>query len=140
MRWVAAFSLILLLAAALAACSGRDGRQSGEAAARADEAINPLPANYKADVLAMLRVYLNDPTNVREAGLTEPFIQPVGGRNRYAVCVRLSVRKSSGDYAAAKEHVAYFLHGRLDQMIEANREQCEAATYQSFPEAEKLSR
>ena len=139
MRRVVAFSLILLLAVILAACSGRDGRQS-EAAARAEEAANAFPANYRTDVLAMLRVYLNDPTNVREAGLTEPFLQPVGGRNRYAVCVRLSARKSSGEYAAAKEHVAYFLHGRLDQMIEANREQCAEASYQAFPEAEKLSR
>jgi hypothetical protein len=139
MRRVVAFSLILLLAGALAACSGRDGRQS-EAAARAEEAANAFPANYKTDVLAMLRVYLNDPTNVREAGLTEPFLQPVGGRNRYAVCVRLSARKSSGEYAAAKEHVAYFLHARLDQMIEANREQCAEASYQAFPEAEKLTR
>jgi hypothetical protein len=140
MRRVVACSQILLLAAILAACSGRDGRQS-EAAARAEEAANAFPANYKTDVLAMLRVYLNDPTNVREAGLTEPFLQPVGGgRNRYAVCVRLSTRKSSGEYAAAKEHVAYFLHARLDQMIEANREQCAEASYQAFPEAEKLSR
>ena len=139
MRRVAAFSLILLFAAALAACSGRDGRQS-EAAARADEAANAFPANYKTDVLAMLRVYLNDPTNLREVGLTEPFLHPIGGRNRYAVCVRLSARKSSGEYAAAKEHVAYFLHGRLDQMIEAKQEQCAEASYQAFPEAEKLSR
>jgi hypothetical protein len=140
MRRIAASCQILLLAAALAACSGRDGRHSGEIAARADDAANAYPANYKSDLLAMLRVYLNDPTNVREAGLTEPFVQPVGGRNRFAVCVRLSARKSSGDYAAAKEHVAYFLHGRLDQMIEANHEQCAEASYQAFPEAEKLTR
>lgn len=139
MRRIAAFSSFLLLAAALAACSGREGRP-GEIAARADDAANAYPADYKSDILAMLRVYLNDPTHVRDAGVSEPFLQAVGGRNRYAVCVRLSARKSSGEYAAAKQHVAYFLHGRLDQMVEANREQCEEASYQPFPEAERLSR
>ena len=139
MRRIAACQA-LLLAAALAACSGHHGGPSGELAARADDAANSYPENYKADVLAMLRVYLNDPSHVREAGLSEPFLHPVGGRNRYAVCVRLSARKSSGEYAAAREHVAYFLRGRLDQMVEANAKQCEEASYQPFPEAEKLTR
>jgi hypothetical protein len=136
----AASCLFLVVAAALAACSGHHGRESGEIAARADDARNPFPANYKSDLLAMLRVYLNNPTNVRDAGVSEPFLAPVGGRNRYAVCVRLSAKKRNGEYAANQEHVAYFTAGRLDQMVEANQKQCEEAAYQPFPEAEKLTR
>ncbi len=128
---------VLPVAAALAACSGH---QSGEVAARSDDAANPFPANYKSDILAMLRVYLNDPTNVRDAGVSEPFLQAVGGHDRYAVCIRLTAKKMGGGYAPPKSHVAYFAHGRLDQMIEANLKQCDEATYQPFPEAEKLSR
>jgi hypothetical protein len=30
------------------------------------------PANYRSELLALLRTYLNDPTGVREAGISEP--------------------------------------------------------------------
>ena len=132
-----AWCLLLALGAAFAACSG--GQQAEDASLRSD-AASVFPASYKADILAMLRVYLNDPTNVRDAGVSEPFLQAVGGRNRYAVCVRLSAKKLSGEYSPTKSHIAYFAAGRLDQMIEANRDQCDAAAYLPFPEAEKLSR
>jgi hypothetical protein len=39
-----------------------------------------------------------------------------------------------------KQYLAIFVAGRLDQMIEAKPEECAAAEYQPFPEAEKLSR
>ena len=132
--------LTLAFAAELAACSVYEAHEAAEVAARADEASNIYPPNYKADILAVLRVYLNDPTHVRDAGVSEPFLQPVGGRNRYTVCVRLSARKSNGDYGPVKSHVAYFLSGRLDRLIEANQKQCDSASYQPFPEAENLSR
>ncbi len=132
--------LTLAFAAVLAACSVYEAHQAAEVAARADDANNVYPPNYKSDILAVLRVYLNDPTNVRDAGVSEPSLQPVGGRNRYAACVRLSARKSNGDYGPVKNYVAYFVAGRLDRLIEANQQQCDKAAYQPFPEAEKLSR
>jgi hypothetical protein len=132
--------LILAGAAGLASCSVYEAHQAAEVAARADEATNIYPPNYKSDILAVLRVYLIDPTNVRDAGVSEPFLQSVGGRNRYTVCVQLSARKSSGGYGPIKSHVAYFSAGRLDRLIEANQHQCDSAAYQAFSEAEKLSR
>ena len=132
--------LTLAFAADLASCSVYEAHQAAEVASRADEATNIYPPNYKADILAVLRVYLNDPTHVRDAGVSEPFLQPVGGRNRYTVCIQLSARKSSGDYGPLRSHVAYFASGRLDRLIDANQHQCDQAAYQPFPEAEKLSR
>ena len=101
---------------------------------------NPPPVNYKPEILAMLRVYLNDPTQIRDAGISEPMLQAVDSRNRYVVCVRLNARNSDGQYAGPKEYAAVFLAGRLDQMIAAKPEQCGTAEYQPFPEAQTLAR
>ena len=62
MRWS-----VLTIALALGACaSGLDERSTEER--KADWAAqNVYPANYRAELLAYLRTYLNDPTGVREA-------------------------------------------------------------------------
>jgi hypothetical protein len=100
---------------------------------------NPPPTNYKPEILAMLRVYLSDPTQIRDAGISEPMLQSIESRNRYVVCLRLNA-KNDGQYAGIKEYVAVFLQGRLDQMLAAKPEQCSTAEYQSFPEAQTLTR
>src|SRR2546422_734370 len=104
------------------------------------ESTNPRPENYKSDILAMLHVYLRDPTQIRDAAASEPKLQLVGQRTRYVVCLRFNAKKSSGEYAGAKQYLAIFVAGRLDQMVEAKPEECAAAEYQPFPEAEKLAR
>jgi len=116
---------------------------------------NTMPANPKTDILAFLRSYLNDPTNVRDASLTQPSLQRVGGQDRYMVCVRFNARKSDGRYAGLIETAAVFNpSGRLDRFLDltpdetaadaALREQlgsvCKIATYQPFPELERLTR
>jgi hypothetical protein len=101
---------------------------------------NPAPVNYKPEILAMLRVYLNDPTQIREAGISEPMLQAIDSRNRYVVCLRLNAKNSDGQYAGNKEYAAVFLAGRLDQMLAAKPEQCSTAEYQAFPEAQTLTR
>jgi hypothetical protein len=101
---------------------------------------NVRPADYKSDILAMLRVYLNDPTQIRDAAVSEPMLQPIGKGERYIVCLRLNAKKNDRGYAGAKEYVAVFAGGRLDQLVEAKREQCDLAVYQPFPEAETLTR
>ena len=88
----------------------------------------------------MLPVYLRDPTQIRDAAASEPTPQLVGRTNRYVVCLRFNAKKSSGEYAGPKQYMAIFVAGRLDQMVEAKPEQCAAADYQPFPEAEKLTR
>jgi len=125
----------VLLAAALALSACAVGRPRDDAGA-----VNPRPENYKSDILAMLHVYLRDPTQIRDAAASEPRLQAIGQRNRYVVCLRFNAKKSSGEYAGAKQYLAIFVAGRLDQMVEAKPEECAAAEYQPFPEAEKLSR
>ena len=125
--------VLLAAALALSACAG--GRPKEDAGA-----ANPRPENYRSDILAMLHVYLRDPTQIRDAAASEPRLQAIGQRNRYVVCLRFNAKKSSGEYAGAKQYLAIFVAGRLDQMVEAKPEECVAAEYQPFPEAEKLSR
>jgi hypothetical protein len=122
--------LLLAFALALSACAANRNR----------EVRDPHPENYKPDILAMLHVYLRDPTQIRDAAVSEPTPVLVGTTNRYVVCLRFNAKKSSGEYAGVKQYMAIFVAGRLDQMVEAKPEQCAAADYQPFPEAEKLTR
>ena len=102
----------LLLAAALAlgACTGR----LSEDGARLDDP-NLRPANYRPEILAMLRVYLQDPTGIRDAGVSQPVLQSVGEVNRYIVCLQLNAKKGQGQYAGRKEYAAIFLRGIQDR-------------------------
>lgn len=137
---------ILLVAAALAGCAGH--RQF------LDRLSNVPPTEYKSDIIAYLRAYLNDPTNVRNAALTEPALQRVEGGERYVACVRFNARNSNGQYAGVQDTMAIFKAGKLDRFIELPsdpnnpdtekraylREFCQKATYQPFPEIEHLTR
>src|SRR4029079_9682900 len=49
------------------------------------EAQNVYPQNYKADLIAFLRTYLNDPTHVHGAAVTQPVLKDVGQGPRYIV-------------------------------------------------------
>ena len=130
----------LLVAAVIAVSACTVGHLTGEDGGRVDDPRNPRPANYKSDLIAMLRVYLNNPTQIRDASLSEPMLASVVGRNRYIVCLRLDAKRSSGQYTGSREYIAIFLAGRLDQLVDAKAEQCKAADYQPFPEAETLTR
>ncbi len=99
---------------------------------------NILPANYRADTLAFLRTYLNDPRGIRDAAISEPVLRDVGRTKRYALCVRFNARKSAGGYEGTKDRLIVFLAGKLDTMIEARRDDCSGVTYQPFPELERL--
>jgi hypothetical protein len=131
---------VLTIALALGACaSGLDERPTEER--KADWAAqNVYPANYRAELLAYLRTYLNDPTGVREAGIAEPALRPAGLGERYIVCVRFNPKREGGGYAGAKEHLVIYVGGKLDRYVEAAGESCKAATYAAFPELERLTR
>lgn len=131
---------ILLLAACLAGCagSGYDGL-----AYTADRGVEnqPFPANHRAELLALLRTYLNEPRGVREATIAEPAQRKVGGRQRYVVCLRFNARGSvGGAYAGVKERAAVYIDGRLDRIIENPEDLCAGASYAAFPELETLTR
>jgi hypothetical protein len=134
-----------MLAFALCACSGHRGPQSDleNVAPTIDvsavEAAGSLPANYKSDILAMLRVYLRDPTGIHGASVSG-IMHAAGRGRRQLVCLRFDAKTGSGEYSGLKERVAVFTNGRLEQMVEAPPKQCDNAAYEPFPEAERLSR
>lgn len=117
--------------------------------------MNVYPGNYKSDLLAALHSYVADPTNIRDAYVTDPAIKPVGQRKRYVVCVRFNAKNSDGRYVGSKDVLAIFLAGRFDQFLDqtnqnnqadssnqANpvKEECGQADYKRFPELEVLTR
>lgn len=100
----------------------------------------PYPQNYRSELLAFLRTYLNDPTGVHDASIAEPAQRTVGGRQRYVTCLRYSAKELNGSYDPAKERAVLYIDGRLDRMIEQPGDICTGATYAAFPELEKLTR
>jgi hypothetical protein len=101
---------------------------------------NVFPPNWRSDIVAYLRNYLNDPTGVRGAFISEPSIKQLVQVQRYASCVRYNAKKSTGEYEGSKDRVVVFLAGKLDTMVLARGDQCSGVTWQPFPEIEKLKR
>lgn len=125
-------TLIMLGAAlvTLAACTGSK---------EVEPEPNVVPATYKQEILdTMLRV-LDDPTNVKDAFITDPILSvaPGGRDQRYIVCIKYNPRINR-QYAGNRERLATFFGGHLNQLVETGLEQCAKAAYRPFPELEKL--
>jgi hypothetical protein len=105
-----------------------------------DPGINAYPASYKADILGGMHAYLNDPTGIRDAGISEPILKPVGDNTRYVVCVQFNGKLVGNSYAGDKVFAAVFLAGHFDHFVEKAQEPCAGATFTPFPELEKLPR
>ncbi|WP_454626902.1 hypothetical protein [Bradyrhizobium cenepequi] len=131
---------MLLLPIALAACASSDDSRSISFTDDRGVADQPYPKNYRAETVAFMHTYLNDPTGVRDAVMAEPVQRTIGGRLRYITCLRFSARDSDGAYRPARERAIVYVDGRLDRMIENAGEPCAGATYAPFPELEKMSR
>jgi len=133
LRAVALIALLFLLSA----CGGTDYMASQE---REHQANTTVPRDYRADIVAFMRTYLNDPTNVRGAYVTAPALRTIDGASRYASCVRYSAKNSSGQYAPSKDSIVLFRVGRLDRVIDNARDQCRDAPFEPFPEMERMTR
>ena len=131
--------MLAVLAVSLAACAGGERDYSGPETTRGGVTVNMFPDNYRAEILAYQRSYLNDPSGIRAAAISQPALRKVGSVERYAVCVRFNAKSPSGGYAGVRDHLAIFLAGKLDQMA-VTREHCNDATYEPFPELERLAR
>jgi hypothetical protein len=136
---IAKRAALLLLPISLAACADSGDRSISYTDDRGT-ANQPYPANYKAELLAFLKTYLNDPVGVREASMAEPVQRTVGGRLRYVSCLRYNARESDRSYRGASERGVVYVDGRLDRIIENVSEACAGASYAPFPEMEKLTR
>lgn len=103
---------------------------------------NTPPVNYKTEIIAYLRTYLNDPVGVRGAYIAEPELRNIPGSmaQRYMVCLRFNAKDSTGKYEGSRDRMVAFLSGRLDTLVPARKDQCEKANWQPFPELEKLKR
>jgi hypothetical protein len=130
---------ILLLPIALAACAGSDESKSITYTDDRGVANQPYPTNYRAEILAFMKTYLNNPVGVREAAMAEPVQRTVGGRLRYVSCLRFASRDSAGSYREQRSAVLY-VDGRLDRVIENAGEPCAGVVYGPFPELEKMVR
>ncbi|WP_249780235.1 hypothetical protein [Bradyrhizobium sp. dw_411] len=136
---------ILMLPIALSACAGLWPSSSDESRTMtytADRAgaNQPFPNNYRTELLAFMKTYLNNPVGVHEAMLAEPVQRSISGHVRYVACVRFSPRESDGSYREPRERAILFVDGRLDRMAEKVGELCDGAVYLPFPDMEKMSR
>jgi hypothetical protein len=131
---------ILMLPLALAACAGSDDSRSISYTDDRGVANQPYPDNYRAELLAFMRTYLNDPRDVHDGAMAEPVQRTVGGRLRYASCLRFTPRESDGSYRELRERAVVYVNGRLDRVVEDARDICAGAVYAPFPELGKLTR
>ena len=138
MRWIVVGAVVFL-----GGCVSNDvGPSPAELKARW-EAQNVVPQDYKSDLLAFMRTYLNDPERVRNAQASQPTLKNLGPGERFIVCVRYRERKSGGTYAAPKDGAATFVSGKLDRFLDVPLEVtglCKDVPLEPFPELEKLTR
>ncbi len=130
---------ILLLPIVLAACAGSEDRDSVTIDS-GNDANQPFPSNYRAELLAFMRTYLNNPAGLHNAAMAEPVQRTVGGRLRYVSCVRFAAREADGTYREPRERAILYVNGRLDRVAENAGELCAGAVYAPFAELEKLTR
>ena len=131
---------ILLLGAGLVACADSDDSRSISYTDDRGVANQPYPNDYRPQLLAFLKTYLNDPVGVRNAVMADPAQRTVGGRLRYISCLRFATRDSDGNYRDARERAVVYVDGRLDHVVEKAGELCAGSAYAAFPELEKLTR
>lgn len=129
--------LFIIVALLLTACGGglNIGASSGESSG-----THAYPDNYKPEILAAMHAYLNDPSGIRDAAISEPMLKEVGNATRYVVCLRFNGKRDNGSYAGLKQIEAVFLAGRFEDFVDAPREPCLTATYVAFPKLEQLKR
>jgi hypothetical protein len=134
--------LALLLPLALAGCL-TDGDDNGRSLSfTGDRGVSdqPFPRNYRTEILAFMKTYLNNPAGLHDTAMAEPMQRTVGGRLRYVSCLRYAVRGADGSYREPQELAVLYIDGRLDQPVENAGELCAGATYAPFPELAGLTR
>jgi hypothetical protein len=129
-----------MLPIVLAACSSGGEERSFSFFNNKPDPPQSFPGNYRAELLAFMRTYLNNPVGVRDAQMAEPVMRDVNGKMRYVSCLRYSARESDGSYREPRERAVLFVSGRLDRMIEKPGELCAGVTLAPFPDMEKMTR
>lgn len=130
-------SLFLGVSLLLGACGQHLGLGTDTSSGDADT-LNAYPTNYKSNILAAMHAYLNDPTGIHDAVISEPALKSIGNTMRYVVCLKFDPKKNASEYAGVKEIAAAFLLGRFDQFVEIAHDLCAGVAYMPFPELQKL--
>ncbi|SFN34440.1 hypothetical protein SAMN05216573_111293 [Bradyrhizobium sp. Rc3b] len=136
----ASLASVLLLPLALAACFGSDGDRPTIIGGTQAGGPQPFPDNFRGDIPALMRTYLNNPVGVRDASMAEPVQREVGGRQFYVSCLHFIPRETDGSYKAMRERAVIFVNGRADRVVDRTSELCAGAVYVPFPELEKMTR
>lgn len=130
-----------MLPIALAACSsGGDEGQRFSMFGDKPDTPQSFPSNYRAELLAFMRTYLNNPVGVRDAAVADPVMRDVDGKMRYVSCLRYSARESDGTYYEPRERAVVFVNGRLDRLIEKGGDLCTGVALAPFPDMAKMTR
>jgi len=132
-------TLLLPIALAARSSGGAEGRSFSLFGDKPDTPQS-FPGNYRSELLAFMKTYLNNPVGVHDAAMAEPVMRDVNGKMRYISCLRYSARESDGSYREPRERAVLFVNGRLDRMIEKSGELCAGAALAPFPELEKMTR
>jgi hypothetical protein len=131
---------ILILPITVAACSSGGEERSFSLLDNKPDTPQFFPGNYRSELLAFMKTYLNNPVGVRDAAMAEPVTREVNGRMRYVSCLRYSARESDGSYREPRQSAVVFVNGRLDRLIEKGEELCSGVALAPFPEMEKMTR
>jgi hypothetical protein len=100
---------------------------------------NIFPADYKQELAAFLRTYIENPRQVRDASIGTPVLRPVGsGQPRYVTCVRYNPRNFENKYEGNKEKLAVFIDGKMNQFVDSDPQICPGLAYQRYPEIENM--
>jgi len=137
-----ALLMVVSAAAALGGCASEIEPSASELKARWD-AENVYPQAYRQDLLAFLRTYLNDPSHIRDAAVSQPQLKYVGSGDRYVACVRYNSRNSDGKYLGSKDGAAVYVAGKLDRFFDTPKDVrglCKEVAFAPFPELERLTR
>jgi hypothetical protein len=91
---------------------------------------NAFPANYRTQIVTLLRQSLTNRFDFRGAMIAAPALKPIGDSQRYMVCVQFNTKSQ------ITTKVAIYLGGQMTQFIDASGDQCTGAAYQPFKELE----
>ncbi len=123
--------LVATMLAIVAGCSGNLGSKRQDNTPPPDP--NVFPANYRTEILTLLRQSLQNRGDFRGALISQPVLKPVGDNQHFVACVQLN---SNGQVTTK---AAIFLGGRMTQFIDAAPEQCGDAVYEPFKELENAA-
>ena len=82
--------------AMLAGCAGGEREYTGPETA-GGTSVNVAPENYRAEILAYQRSYLNDPSGIRSAAISQPALRKVG--NVRALCRVRALQRQGAERA-----------------------------------------